>query len=438
MCRDFVCCGSLYAALPLPAPELAMNEGYHRGLASVSPSASKDASKDVVLLLSERFLMGGTMDIHGYCDERFAQVRDAFAENFTERGDVGACFAATLEGEYVVDLWAGHQDAARQRPWQEDTIVNVYSSTKTMTFLCALMLADRGQLDLDAPVANYWPEFAANGKGDVLVKHFLSHSAGLPGFSRPLAADELYDWELCVSDLAAQPSWWEAGTQSGYHAITQGYLIGEVVRRITGQTIGQYFKAEVADKVGADFHIGVDPSDFDRIADLVPAAEEQPLLHMDPDSIPGRVFAGLDISPENTGSAGWRRAEIPAANGHGNARSIVRAQTAMANGGTAFGTELLSAAGCARALEAQTEGPDLVLGLTIKYAMGYGLPTPDIPVSPNANTLFWGGAGGSTVMVDTDARVCFSYVMNQMDNFIIGGPRGQAVSDAMYASLAAL
>ncbi|MGK0223181.1 MAG: CubicO group peptidase (beta-lactamase class C family) [Limisphaerales bacterium] len=378
------------------------------------------------------------MEIQGYCDERFGKVRDAFAENFSERADIGACFAATLEGEFVVDLWGGHQDAERQRPWQEDTIINVYSSTKTMTFICALMLADRGQLDLDAPVANYWPEFSANGKENVLVKHILSHSAGLPGFSRVLTADELYDWDLCCADLAAQASWWEAGTQSGYHAITQGYLVGEVVRRVTGQTIGQYFKAEVADKVSADFHIGVDPKDFGRVADLVPAAETAPILEMDPESIPGRVFAGLDISPGTTGSAGWRQAEIPAANGHGNARSIVRAQTAMANGGSAFGIKLLSGVGCAKALELQTEGPDLVLGLVVKYALGYGLPTADIPISPNANTLFWGGAGGSTVVVDTEARACFSYVMNQMDNFIIGGPRGQALASAMYDSLAEL
>lgn len=378
------------------------------------------------------------MEVHGYCDERFARVRDAFAENFTQRGDIGACFAATLEGEYVIDLWAGHQDEARQKPWQEDTIINVYSSTKTMTFLCALMLADRGQLDLEAPVANYWPEFAAAGKDNVLVKHFLSHSAGLPGFSRAMSSEELYNWELCCADLAAQASWWEPGTQSGYHAITQGYLIGEVVRRVTGQTIGQYFKSEVADKVGADFHIGVDPAEFGRIADLVADPEPQPLLEMDPESIPGRVFAGLDPSPEVTRSAGWRQAEIPAANGHGNARSIVRAQTALANGGSAFGVSLLSPQGCARALEVQTEGTDLVLGIDLKYAMGYGLPTAEIAVGPNANLLFWGGAGGSTVMVDTDVRLCFSYVMNQMDNIIIGGPRGQALADAVYASMAAL
>lgn len=378
------------------------------------------------------------MDIHGHCDERFSKVRDVFVENFIERCDVGASFAATVEGEFVVDLWGGYQDIARRRPWQKDTIVNVYSSTKPMASICALMLADRGQLDLEAPVANYWPEFAHNGKDSVLVKHLMSHSAGLPGFSRAITTEELCDWDFCCSDLAAQATWWEVGSQSGYHVITQGYLIGEVVRRITGQSIGQYFKTEVADKLDADFHIGVAPGDFGRIADLVAAPEETPVVEMDSESIPGRALAGLDLSPEAAGSAGWRQAEIPAGNGHGNARSIVRAQTAMANSGSAFGVELLSEAGCAKALELQTEGLDLVLGIPVKYALGYALRSAGFPVSPNPNTLFWGGNGGSTVLVDTDARVCSSYVMNQLDNFMIPGPRGQALSNAVYESLAAL
>ncbi|HEY5646283.1 MAG TPA: serine hydrolase domain-containing protein [Pseudomonadales bacterium] len=375
------------------------------------------------------------MEIHGYCDERFAPVREAFEENFRARGDVGACFAATLEGEYVVDLWGGHVDAACTRPWQEDTIINVYSTTKTMTFLSALMLADRGELDLEAPVASYWPEFAAGGKSGVRVKHFLSHSAGLPGFSGPRTPAELYDWDSCCADLAAQAPWWEPGTQSGYHAITQGYLIGEVVRRVTGKSIGTWFREEVAGPLGADFHIGVNPAEFPRVADLVAAREPSALLEMDPQSIPGRVFMGLDISPETTGSEGWRRAEIPAANGHGNARSVVRAQTALANGGRAFGVELLSAAGCVRALEPQTDGVDAVLGLPVRFAMGYALPSEVVPVSPNSDTLWWGGAGGSTIVVDTDARLCFSYVMNQMDNNIVGDPRGASLGAALYRSL---
>ena len=332
------------------------------------------------------------MRIDGFCDERFARVRDEFEKNFTKRGDIGACFALTIEGEYVVDIWAGHQDAALEKRWQEDTIINVFSSTKTMSFLCALVLADRGLLDFEACVADYWPEFSTGNKGEIKVKHLMSHSSALPGFSRTFTTPELCDWHFCCDDLASQSPWWEPGTQSGYHAITQGYLIGEVIRRIAGKTIGQFFKTEIADLVGADFQIGVNPKDFSRIADLIEAKEVAPILEMDPDSIPGRVFAGLaDDVVKMTTSAGWRQAEIPAANGHGNARSIVRAQTALANGGSAFGVELLSAAGCNKALAPQTEGIDLVLGIPVNFAMGYALANEGIQISPNANTLWWRG-----------------------------------------------
>lgn len=375
-------------------------------------------------------------NIEGFCDERFARVRDEFEKNFTERGDTGACFALTLEGEYVVDIWAGHQDKALKKPWQKDTIINVFSSTKTMTFLCALVLADRGLLNFEACVADYWPEFSAGNKAQIKVKHLMSHSSGLPGFSRGFTTSELCDWNFCCDDLANQSPWWEPGTQSGYHAITQGYLIGEVIRRITDKTIGQFFKSEVADLVGADFQIGVDPNDFPRIANLIEAKETAPILEMDPDSIPGRVFAGMeDDVVAMTTSVEWKQAEIPAANGHGNARSIVRAQTALANSGSAFGVQLLSQEGCSKALESQTNGNDLVLGIPVNFAMGYALANEIIPISPNSNTLWWGGAGGSTVVVDTDAHACFSYVMNQMDNNIVGDPRGAALGAAVYSSL---
>jgi CubicO group peptidase (beta-lactamase class C family) len=375
------------------------------------------------------------MKIEGFCDERFTQVRDEFEKNFTERGDVGACFALTVEGEYVVDIWAGHQDAALKKTWQEDTIINVFSSTKTMTFLCALILADRGLLDFEANVSDYWPEFSAAGKGQVKVKHLMSHSAGLPGFSRTFTTPELCDWDFCCNDLASQAPWWEPGTQSGYHAITQGFLIGEVIRRITGKSIGQFFKSDIADLVGSDFHIGVSPDDFPRVADLIEAKEAAPFLEMDPESIPGRVFGGTGNIVEMTTSAEWKEAEIPAANGHGNARSIVRAQTALANGGSAFGVELLSTDGCNKALEQQTDGVDLVLGIPVNFAMGYALASEVIPIGPNPNTLWWGGAGGSTVVVDTDAHLCFSYVMNQMDNNLVGDPRGASLGAAVYSSL---
>lgn len=380
-------------------------------------------------------LMESQMEVHGFCDEKFAAVRDAFEHNFTENGDVGASVAATLEGEFVIDLWGGHQDAEGNRPWEENTIVNVYSTTKTMTFITALMMEDRGLLDLDAPVGEYWPEFAQAGKESVRVKHFLSHSAGLPGFSRTLTTEELYDWDFVCNDLAHQEPWWEVGTQCGYHGFTQGFLIGEVVRRITGRSFGTYFREEIADKVGADFHIGVDPKEFNRIADLLPAKDTPPPPATDPNSVSGRVIRSLKLGSDTPNTEGWRRAEVPAANGHGNARSVVRAQTALANGGKAFGTELFSPKTELRALETQISGKDLVIGFEVEYAMGYAKPADWNSLSPNANSLWWGGAGGSTICVDTDAHVCMSYVMNQMGNYLLGDPRGISLHQALYASL---
>ena len=287
------------------------------------------------------------MDVHGFCDERCARVREAFERNFAEQGEVGASFGATVEGEFVVDLWGGHADLARTRSWEEDTIVNVYSTTKTMSFLTALVLADRGQLDFHGMVTDYWPEYGQNGKGNTEVRHFLSHSAGVPGFDPALtAAEQLYDWDACIENLAAQAPWWEPGTQSGYHAITQGFLIGELVRRIDGRTIGAWFRDEIAGPLGADFHIGVPPSEFGRVAEMIPddSPVDPAFSELPPDSIPARVFGSAAADTVAVNTDGWRQAELPAAGGHGNARGVVRAQTPLANDGSAFGVDLLSPA----------------------------------------------------------------------------------------------
>ena len=378
------------------------------------------------------------MDIHGFCDERYAQVRDAFERNFTEYGDVGATFAATVEGEFVVDLWAGHADKARTRPWQEDTIVNVYSTTKTMSFLCAFVLADRGQLDFNAKVTDYWPEYGQNGKQDTEVRHFMSHSAAVPGFDPALGgAEGLYDWEGCIANLERQAPWWEPGTQSGYHAVTQGYLIGELVRRISGRSIGQFFREEIAEPLGADFHIGMDDAVFPRVAEMIPddAPPAGGFGDMDPDSIPARVFASAGAGTDAVNTGAWRRAEIPAAGGHGNARAVVRAQTPLANNGKAFGVEILSPAGCRFMREEQTNGPDAVLMLPIRFGLGYAFPSEVMPMSPNDDAMFWGGAGGSTIVVDEPARVCLSYVMNQMKAAIVGDRRGGGLGKTFYACM---
>lgn len=373
--------------------------------------------------------------IHGTCDPRFAAVKAAFETNFREHGDIGASVAITLDGEFVVDLWGGHLDQERTAPWQEDTLVNVWSSTKTMAAMSLLLLADRGDVDLHAPAARFWPEFAANGKESVEVRHFLSHSAGLSGMDEPVEGRALYDWEFMTSALARQAPWWEPGTQSGYHGLTQGHLIGEIVRRVTGQTIGAFFAQEIAGPLGADFHIGTPEACDPRIADLVPP--ENPIALPEDESIASRTFRNPAPDVGDTGSRAWRAAEIPAANGHGNARSIVRIQTAMANGGEAFGTRIMSETGSRRVFDEQTNGPDLVLGLPIRFGMGYGLNNPLLPLGPNENIAFWGGWGGSIVVIDQDARMCVSYVMNRMESGLMGDLRGLGIVQAAYASLAA-
>jgi CubicO group peptidase (beta-lactamase class C family) len=373
-------------------------------------------------------------DIKGAFDDRFVGVRDALSANLDSGDDVGASVAVTVDGETVVDIWGGSIDEAGRQPWERDTIINVWSTTKTMTFVCALILADRGELDFNAPVAKYWPEFAAEGKGAIEVRHLMSHSAGLSGWSDPMLEEDLYDWDLATSRLAAQAPLWEPGTASGYHAITQGYLIGEVVRRITGETIGTFFAKEVAGPLGADFHIGTGPEHDDRVALVIPPPPLE--IPENPSEVILKTFANPILRASQSWDIPWRRAEIPAAGGHGNARSVAAVQSLIAGGGEVNGTRLLSEAGCRRALEEQSNGMDLVLGVPIRFGMGYGLMSDLLPLGPNPNTCFWGGWGGSLVLVDLDARTVIAYVMNRMGLGTLGDMRGLAIADAAHAALA--
>ena len=385
--------------------------------------------------------MAGKVEVHGTCDDRFASVEKTFAENFDHGLEVGASFAATIDGRYVVDIWGGYADAARKRPWQRDTIVNVFSMTKVMTAVCAWMLVDRGLLDLDAPVAKYWPEFAQNGKDRIPVRYLLSHQSGLAGFSEPVALETLYDWERVTRILAAMKPLWEPGTGSGYHGITQGYLVGEVVRRITGKTLGTFFRDEVAVPLGADFHIGTGPEYDSRIAELVPPPVLRPgdagYIAPDPGSVQGIVRMNSAQGGLGMGNQiGWRRAEIPAANGHGNARAAARVGAALACGGTLDGVRLLSTKTIETAMQEQCCGVDLVLGDEIRWGLGVELSTGKRPLGPNPRTFSWGGAGGSMLVVDLDARMSWAYVMNrgsQGAHFL--DPRNRALARALYAAL---
>ena len=206
----------------------------------------------------------------GTCNARFDPLRELFAAKLESGEDLGASLAVNIDGEMVVDLWGGWADEARTVPWTENTITNVFSTTKTMTALAALVLVDRGELDLDANVAKYWPEFAARGKAGIKVRQLLSHTSGVSGWEQPITLEDVYDWDKSTALLAAQAPWWEPGTASGYHMLTYGHLIGEVIRRITGQRLGEFFAAHVAGPLGADFHIGLPPSEFHRVANVVP------------------------------------------------------------------------------------------------------------------------------------------------------------------------
>jgi len=373
--------------------------------------------------------------VQGVTQDRYAAVREVFEGHLASGQDVGASFCATVEGETVVDLWGGWADPAKTRPWARDTIVNVYSTTKTMTALTALLVADRGGLDFDAPVAKYWPEFAANGKAGVKVSHLMSHSAGLSGWKEKLVTEDLYDWEKMTSLLAAQAPYWEPGTAPGYHALTQGYLVGEVVRRVTGKSLGTVFREEIAEPLGADFHIGLPASEDHRVAELIPPppgaavgdAGGQTELQANMSNNPG-----IDVSATKT--RGWRGAEIPAAGGTGNARSVAEIHTILANGGVAKGKRFMSEAGCRKALELQVEGQDLILAGPARFGMGFGLAGGVVPL-PNPNSIYWGGYGGSLIIIDMDARTTFGYAMNKMAGTTQGDTRAFSLAMAMWEAM---
>lgn len=374
--------------------------------------------------------------VHGHFDERFSGTVELFAENLKAGNDVGASFALSKDGEMVMDIWGGSLDEAGEQPWQENTIVNVYSSTKTVSFLCALIAADRGLIDFDAPVADYWPEFKAGGKESVKVWHLMNHAAGLSGLDQPISGEDLYDWDLITGLLEAQAPWWEPGTATGYHAITQGHLIGEVIRRVTGKSFGQFLADEVAGPLEADFYVGVPESEFPRIGNLiVPEDSKAQSLSEDPGSVADRTFQSPATDAQDSWTDAWRKAEIPAANGHGNARSLVRLQTPLACGGSAFGVDLLSAETAKMIMTPRIEGTDLVLGVPMTFGLGFGLNRGPIPMSPNENTGFWGGWGGSSVIVDQDARVAMSYVMNRMYPGLLGDTRSYHLRGKAYKEL---
>ena len=375
------------------------------------------------------------MEISGHCDERFSVVQDAFESNFLADEELGASAAVTVEGQYVVDLWGGERNKSGD-PWEEDTIVNVYSTTKTMASICMLMLADRGLIDFEAPVADYWPKFAANGKGSVLVRHVMTHQTGCSGFPRPVTVEELYDHDLMADLLAGMEPWWEPGTAPGYHAITQGTLQAELMRRIDGRTLGTFFRDEVTRPLNADFHIGLPLSEGHRVAQLdVPQEGIDQIVEGQPDSVALRTFRSCRLDGTETETDEWRSAEIPAGGGIGNARSISRVHSAVACGGTIDGITLMNPETIEAALDRQTFDRDLVLGLNVPYGTGFGINHERIPLTPSDRTLYWFGWGGSMGVMDLDEKITISYAMNKMAAGLVGDTRAFNLIAATYAAI---
>jgi CubicO group peptidase (beta-lactamase class C family) len=385
--------------------------------------------------------------IHGHCDARFARVREVFASHFESGLELGGAVSVVHDGRCVVDLWAGYADAARTRPWQRDTLVNVWSTTKGITAIAAHRAADEGRLDLDAAVARYWPEFAAAGKARIPVRDLLSHRAGLPAIRKSVSRGDMLDWETMTGLLAAETPWWEPGTRHGYHALTYGWLVGEVVRRASGKRIGDYVREAICAPLGVEFQIGFGPDLDARTAELVQgpfaAGDAAPAflraLTEEPEGVVAKTFANPPILDgiDWVNSRAWREAEIPGAGGHGSAWSLARLYGALARGGELDGVRVLRAETIDRARSEHSNGPDLVLLMPTRIGAGFFLPQPeDAAFMPNPRAFGHGGAGGSYSHADPEARFGFAYTMNLMH---IGAwlvdPRAQRLLAATYASL---
>lgn len=384
-------------------------------------------------------MAGATVPLGGRCDPAFAPVRDAFVRNFTEHGDVGAAVCVTVDGLPVVDLWGGWQDAARQRPWEEHTLVNFFSIGKALTALCAAIVVERGLVDLDGAVGRYWPSFAAAEKDAITYRQVLAHQAGLPAVRAPLPAGAMLDWPHMCAALAAERPWWEPGRRHGYHVNTFGFLVGEVIRRTDGRTPGRFLAEEIAGPLDADVHIGLAAAHHNRVADFLwPAngggARFQPgevaddaLMHhnayFNPEGLSG---AGVVNTPE------WRVAEVPSTNGHGTARGVARVYGELA--APRPDMRFVRRDTLAEVVRVHSDGPDAILGRPSRFGLGVQLTQPERPLGPNQGAFGHFGAGGSLGFCDPEARVGFGYVMNAMGPRW-QNPRNRGLVDAVYACL---
>ena len=381
--------------------------------------------------------------VHGEVAPGFERVKDAFAANFEHNGEVGAACSVYHHGEKVVDLWGGVADEESGRPWAEDSIIVVASSTKGATAICANLLAQRGELDLDAPVARYWPEFAAGGKQDIPVRYLLSHEVGLPVLDKPLTLEDFLAWEPPVKALAGQTPVWEPGTTHGYHAITYGWLVGEVVRRISGKSLGTFFADEVADPLGLDFWIGLPASEEGRVSRIIEVSLEDPDLEpigeraremLEAATAPKSYLTKEQTTtPLDMSAHEFRAAELPAANGVTDARSLARMYASLIGDGV-DGVRLFTDETVRIAATPQVDGPDEVMGIRSRFGAGFFLYMEGSNMIQDG-AFGHGGAGGSIGFADPKADIGFGYVMNKMQMVGDDDPRTVGLAQAVHASL---
>jgi CubicO group peptidase (beta-lactamase class C family) len=379
--------------------------------------------------------------LDGFCDPRFEPVRAAFAENFERRGEIGAGICLTVGGTVVVDLWGGWRDAASTQPWQRDTLVNVFSVGKAVAAVCVARLVGQRRLGFDQPVAEVWPEFAAAGKQDITVRQLLSHQAGLPALRAEIPAGSIYNWDAMCARLAAEEPWWPPGLAHGYHVNTFGFLVGELVRRVSGHSLGTMVRHQVAGPLGADVCIGVPVSDLGRVAEFIGHAEPAGLSGRDGLTDEQRMELHAYFNPPEFSGAGvinttrWRTAELPSTNGHATARGIARLYAALVAGGQIDGVEVVARGALDEAVVEQVYGDDRILHRPSRFGIGFQLTQAERPLGPNPGAYGHFGAGGSLGFCDPEAQLAFGYAINTM------GPRWQnprngALIDACYECLA--
>lgn len=383
--------------------------------------------------------MPDEFEMAGVCARRFKPIEDIFRRNFADGREVGASLTVIYEGEAVLDLWGGYTHSNHTQAWERDTIVNIFSTTKMVTALCVLLLAHRGQVDLDAPLCKYWPKYTSCGKDKILVRHVLSHTAGVPGFTPRVTFDDMYDWDKVIRMLEAEKPWWKPGTKVAYHTLTYGFLLGEVVRRVTGKTLGCFLHEEITAPLGIDFFIGLPEREESRVAEIIPAQQKITLLQMAlikllfPTAM--KIYNNPLLDENYFNTRACHAAEIPAGNGIGNARSVAQLGSILANGGCYNGKQILARSIVELAIQEQIRGKDpIAFGRPSAWGLGVLLLNKDLLLGPRS--FYATGLGGSICVMDLERNVTLAYVMNRMAELSEGDARSIPLVQKLWECLA--